>query len=81
MGLVDWICRMEACCYLERTSTLMSPHFGTGVIPDERGTVDHIVPLSSPGTPGHTWANVRAAHRLCNREAFSPARRTAPKQS
>lgn len=28
--------------------------------------VDHIVPLSTPGSPGHVWSNVQCAHRKCN---------------
>ena len=43
---------MEGCCYPERTIDPDVPPLRDGVIPDERGTVDHIVPLSAPKTPG-----------------------------
>lgn len=29
-------------------------------------TVDHIIPLSVEGTPGHVWGNVQLAHFSCN---------------
>jgi 5-methylcytosine-specific restriction endonuclease McrA len=29
-------------------------------------SIDHIIPLSMPGSPGHVWNNVQAAHRVCN---------------
>src|SRR5262249_42535949 len=28
--------------------------------------VDHIVPLSAPGSPGHVWSNVQCACHTCN---------------
>jgi 5-methylcytosine-specific restriction endonuclease McrA len=28
--------------------------------------LDHIIPLASPESPGHVWANVQCAHRRCN---------------
>src|SRR3954451_8340328 len=65
-------CRMECCCYDTRVIDPDVSWSRTGPIPDEIGTIDHIVPLSTPGSPGHVETNVRAAHRLCNREAFSP---------
>lgn len=65
---------MEVCCFPERAIDRATPSRRDGIIPDERGTVDHIVPLSTADTPGHVWSNVRAAHRLCNREAFSPSK-------
>jgi len=30
------------------------------------GTIDHIIPLSVDGSPGHVWRNVQAAHWGCN---------------
>ena len=30
------------------------------------GSIDHIIPLSSAGSPGHVWTNVQAAHLGCN---------------
>ena len=69
-----WRCRMPQCLYPHREIDPNVPgHDEHGRIPEERGTVDHIVPLSEEGTPGHVWANVRAAHRLCNRVGFRPA--------
>lgn len=52
-----WICRL--CCKripkrLFRKNEDMAP------------SVDHIVPLSHPDSPGHIWSNVQTAHRLCN---------------
>jgi 5-methylcytosine-specific restriction endonuclease McrA len=70
-----WVCKMEPCSFSDPAIDPTVPPRRDGVIPNERGTVDHIVPLSQPGTPGHVWSNVRAAHRLCNREAFSPSRK------
>jgi 5-methylcytosine-specific restriction endonuclease McrA len=65
-----WVCQMEVCHFKDPTIDPTVKWAGRGLpIPDEIGTIDHIVPLSSPGTPGHVWSNVRAAHRLCNREA------------
>jgi 5-methylcytosine-specific restriction endonuclease McrA len=37
-------------------------------------SVDHIIPLSMLGSPGHVWSNVQAAHRACN-----TAKRNRPK--
>lgn len=43
----------------------------TGGIPGEVGplapTVDHLIPLSVVGSPGHVWENVATAHMRCNR--------------
>lgn len=33
---------------------------------DYAPAVDHIIPLSVAGSPGHVWENVQASHRLCN---------------
>jgi hypothetical protein len=63
----EWTCRMEVCLYGNRNIDREALRVDNGVIPDEGGTVDHITPLSAPGTPGHVASNVRAAHRLCNR--------------
>ena len=68
----QWLCRMETCLFGDPTIDPTVRRVGNSVIPDEFGSVDHIVPLSKPGTPGHVWSNVRASHRLCNREAFTP---------
>jgi len=65
----DWICKMEICLYGDRRIDPDIEFIGPGVIPEQYGSVDHIVALSVPGTPGHVWSNVRAAHRSCNREA------------
>jgi 5-methylcytosine-specific restriction endonuclease McrA len=32
----------------------------------ERATIDHVIPLSNPASPGHVWHNVQLAHRSCN---------------
>lgn len=32
----------------------------------EYGSIDHIIPLSCDGSPGHVWTNVQAAHLGCN---------------
>ena len=66
-----WTCRMEVCLYENRSIDPNVQRVDNGVIPDEGGTVDHITPLSVPGTPGHMDSNVRAAHRLCNRVDFA----------
>lgn len=29
-------------------------------------SLDHIIPISIPGCPGHVWENVALAHRWCN---------------
>jgi 5-methylcytosine-specific restriction endonuclease McrA len=29
-------------------------------------SIDHIVPLCNPLSPGHVWTNVQSAHRVCN---------------
>nr|WP_272924117.1 MULTISPECIES: HNH endonuclease [unclassified Streptomyces] len=29
-------------------------------------TIDHIIPIATPGSPGHVWENVAAAHSTCN---------------
>lgn len=72
-----WLCKMETCHYSDRAIDPDVRRIGNGVIPEEYGSVD-VVPLSEPGTPGHVWSNVRAAHRLCNREAFSPSKKPLP---
>jgi hypothetical protein len=36
-------------------------------------SLDHIIPLNEPDTPGHVWANVALAHLFCN---FSKNART-----
>jgi 5-methylcytosine-specific restriction endonuclease McrA len=69
---------MEHCCHGDRAIDPNIIHSGIGQVPDEIGTVDHIIPLSAEGSPGHVWDNVRAAHRLCNREAFSPSSDPSP---
>lgn len=28
--------------------------------------IDHIIPIATPGSPGHVWENVAAAHSTCN---------------
>jgi 5-methylcytosine-specific restriction endonuclease McrA len=33
---------------------------------DQAPSIDHIVPLSVPNSPGHVWSNVQCAHRKCN---------------
>jgi 5-methylcytosine-specific restriction endonuclease McrA len=65
----NWTCRMEICLYGDRRIDPTIKFIGPGVIPEDYGSVDHIVPLSVPGTPGHVWPNVRASHRSCNRES------------
>jgi hypothetical protein len=62
-----WTCKMEICLYQDRNIDPTVQRIDNGTIPDEIGSVDHIWPLAAPGTPGHVWSNVRAAHRLCNR--------------
>jgi predicted nucleic acid-binding Zn ribbon protein len=39
-------------------------HMGTNH--DRAPSIDHVVPLSAEGSPGHVWSNVRLAHRACN---------------
>lgn len=63
----EWTCKMEVCLYPDRQIDRTVRRQENGVIPNEYGTVDHIVPLSATETPGHVPSNVRAAHRLCNR--------------
>ncbi|WP_367572172.1 HNH endonuclease [Streptomyces globisporus] len=29
-------------------------------------TIDHIIPIATPRSPGHVWENVAAAHSNCN---------------
>lgn len=29
-------------------------------------TIDHIIPIATPGSPGHVWENLAAAHSTCN---------------
>jgi 5-methylcytosine-specific restriction endonuclease McrA len=29
-------------------------------------TLDHIIPIATPCSPGHVWENVAAAHSKCN---------------
>jgi hypothetical protein len=70
-----WVCQMETRLYPSRAIDPTVPKYDEdGLIPDARGSVDHIVPLAEPGSPGHVSSNVRAAHRLCNREAASPSK-------
>jgi Swt1-like HEPN len=69
----EWRCQMERCHYEERAIDPSISYSGTGPIPEDIGTIDHTIPLSEPGSPGHVWSNVRASHRLCNREAFTPS--------
>jgi 5-methylcytosine-specific restriction endonuclease McrA len=38
--------------------------FGTNH--EDGPSIDHIVPLSAQGSPGHVWSNVQCAHRRCN---------------
>lgn len=37
-------------------------HYNHGLSP----SIDHIIPLSDPASPGHVWSNVQCAHRDCN---------------
>lgn len=70
-----WHCQMDTCLYPTRTIDPNVESFENGRIPDDRGSVDHIIPFSEPGSPGRVSSNVRAAHVLCNREAASPEKR------
>jgi 5-methylcytosine-specific restriction endonuclease McrA len=38
-------------------------------------SIDHIIPLSDPASPGHLWRNVQLAHLRCN---VSKGNRTVP---
>ena len=67
----EWTCKMEVCLYESRIIDPNVQRVDNRVILDAGGTVDHIAPLSAPGTPGHVLSNVRAAHRLCNRVDFA----------
>ncbi|MFF8784826.1 HNH endonuclease [Streptomyces sp. NPDC015125] len=29
-------------------------------------TIDHVIPIATPGSPGHVWENLAAAHSACN---------------
>lgn len=37
-----------------------------GDVSSEGPTLDHVIPFSTPGSPGHVPENVRTAHRGCN---------------
>lgn len=46
----EWTCKLKKCLFSDRSIDPDVPPRRDGVIPDERGTVDHIVPLSAPRT-------------------------------
>jgi 5-methylcytosine-specific restriction endonuclease McrA len=51
-----WRCGI---CRRQVHKHLAWPHLGAAVL-------DHVVPLSTPGTPGHVPSNVQCAHNRCN---------------
>lgn len=51
------------CCQLCGRAT---PKRLLGTNNDQAPTLDHIVPLCHPSSPGHVWSNVQCAHRGCN---------------
>jgi 5-methylcytosine-specific restriction endonuclease McrA len=52
-----WTCQLCHCPISKRLLGCNEP---------QAPSVDHIIPLSMPGSPGHVWSNVQAAHRSCN---------------
>lgn len=45
-----------------------------GTNDDRAPSIDHIIPLSHPESPGHVWSNVQCAHRACNTAKSARAR-------
>lgn len=37
-----------------------------GPLDSKAAQIDHIIPLSEPGSPGHIFSNVQSSHRRCN---------------
>lgn len=66
---VEWISildvyeRAEGICALCETP-VPAPY--TEQEPADEATIDHVVPLSAPGSPGHVASNVQLAHKGCN---------------
>lgn len=52
----DWTCGL---CEIQVEPSLRHPHRLSG-------TLDHVVPLSKPGSPGHVRSNCQLAHFICN---------------
>ncbi len=52
-----WICRL---CGQKVSRKLL------GLNLNDAPAVDHIIPLSVQGSPGHVWSNVQCSHRICN---------------
>jgi 5-methylcytosine-specific restriction endonuclease McrA len=52
----DWRCGI---CHGRISQLLRWPHPRSAVL-------DHVLPLSMPGSPGHVKSNVQAAHNRCN---------------
>lgn len=51
-----WVCHL---CHLPIGPQLVGRH-------PMSASLDHVVPLSWPDSPGHVWSNVAAAHLRCN---------------
>lgn len=48
-----------------------------GLLEPQSPELDHIIPLSAAGSPGHVWANVQCACRACNgRKSSTPLGQT-----
>lgn len=52
----DWVCQL---CSGGVPIVVLWPH-------PESASVDHVVPLSAPDSPGHVWSNVQTTHLRCN---------------
>jgi len=59
---------MPKCVLGDRTIDPDLERVGNREVPAGYGTVEHVVPLSKRGRPGHVWSNLRAAYSICNRE-------------
>lgn len=52
----EWVCGL---CLLPVDPSLTYPH-------KLSATLDHVVPLSKPNSPGHVYSNCQLAHSICN---------------
>lgn len=53
-----WICSI---CSESVDESLKFPH-------PMAGELEHVIPVTAPNYPGHTWGNVRLAHSRCNKK-------------
>lgn len=51
-----WRCHL---CSRKINPSLKHPH-------PKSASLDHVIPISDPDSPGHVWANVAASHLTCN---------------